>query len=1088
MDAYQKNQKEKPTVYFSNRLESLAEALGETLFKKGQDPFCKRVVLLPNHSLKLYLSSFFARHPKWNISAGVEYKTLLEGTITLLRGEKEERFLSQMGISYIVEGEITKILQGTEDDGLFCELKRYLGKDDFKKIIWTAQELARLFYEYGVFEPKALEKWLLEKGWKQELWKRIFSSDGKWRSLSAALLEVPLGKKERESTVHLFGFTYLPSHFYDFFCRSKAYFYFLSPSEMFWEDLCSDLDRIYLEKKMIGKKIRLEVQEQMSLLIKQTHPLLANWGRAGKALLSRFGETECYLEEEYVSPLAETVLSYVQRSLLDLKDDFEQREISLEDTSLLCLSASSKLREVEILLETLKELMHESSIEPKDVLVLSGNLEGYLPYIHTVFGQKSSPFSYSIHGISSSSFSEQVKAVEFLLSFGEKRFDRDILFQFLSFPSVMKKWEFTPKDLLLLKSLAEKANVLWGICPEHKEKCLKNAWPEEVAEFNLPFEGTWKEGIDRLVLGLAMDLDISLVSLVEWTEAELLGRFIHILHSLKEDLKPIYEKEKKSFKAWAILLEKWLSTYFISSSTIESLLKDVYSLEEEIEGSSSFEMPFMSFKRALDSHFQRKKESFQSSHLNAVKFLSLEMDGIYPSKIICVLGLDEESFPKKELPSCFGETSLIKEIPSSADQSRYLFLQLILHARNSLILSYQRFSTKDQKSQGPSRLIEELLSYIDAQSFFSQSEKKPSEVFTRHHPAMSFSKSYFQEESFCKNSSTLHLAESYYVKEKKQSAPFFVSWQEKKERASLVDFSKIIEIKKIQDFAKNPVRFYFKEVLGVFFDFESSQDKEFFLSPVTKSRIKNLALAGSLDEATFLAKARGELPLGEIGKIGVADLTEELQEWKEGLSFFGLKEEDLFHVEFSDSARHIEKKNKRIICPSLILEIEGMGSIAIQGNLYPVSSKGFLWTGKKKKDDYPLLWPSFLIFMCVAEDLGLEKECLLLNEKKKLSIYVEDPRLLLSKYLKLYVRSLEEPCPVRPEWLSTLLSKSKGDLQKKITPSSYDIGFVDPYDEWIEKRDPTISADHVLEEWKMQWSEVFSLLIEEEKGEVDVDI
>ena len=69
----------RPTVHFSNCLEELAEHLGEELFQTGSDPFAKRLVLLPSHSLKLYLTSFFAGHPKWGISAGITFKTLLSG-------------------------------------------------------------------------------------------------------------------------------------------------------------------------------------------------------------------------------------------------------------------------------------------------------------------------------------------------------------------------------------------------------------------------------------------------------------------------------------------------------------------------------------------------------------------------------------------------------------------------------------------------------------------------------------------------------------------------------------------------------------------------------------------------------------------------------------------------------------------------------------------------------------------------------------------------------------------------------------------------------------------------------------------------
>ena len=37
---------------------------------------------------------------------------------------------------------------------------------------------------------------------------------------------------------------------------------------------------------------------------------------------------------------------------------------------------------------------------------------------------------------------------------------------------------------------------------------------------------------------------------VEWTQTELLGKFIQVLFSLKEDLRPVYQKELKTLTEW----------------------------------------------------------------------------------------------------------------------------------------------------------------------------------------------------------------------------------------------------------------------------------------------------------------------------------------------------------------------------------------------------------------------------------------------------------------------------------------------------------------------------------------------------------
>ena len=1076
-------EKKRPTVYFSNQLEQLAENLGEELWQNGADPFAKRIVILPHHGLKSYLTAFFAKHPNWSVSAGVEYKVLMEGVNSLL-ASGEEKFPSEMALSFAIEQEICTILQEESSCEFFADIRRYIDSEEKgEKVQWIASELAHLFYEYGVFESKALLHFLANKGWKQEIWKRVFSRFPQWNSLSLVLSK----KEGGQGIIHLFGFSHIPSHFYDFFCNFSVKFYFLSPSEMFWEDLCSDRERIYLEKKMEKGRVRLQVQEQLRFFLTKTHPLLANWGRAGRSLLARFGQMECYLEERYQKNHTQGVLGHIQNSLLDLEDENEEkRDLSLDDVSLLCITAPSKLREVEILLQTLQEVMQGSDIEPKDVLVLASDLKSYLPYIHTVFGSKASSFSYSVHGLFSDKDPRQ--GILSFLPMVEARFALESVFTFFSIPSVMNRWNFTEQDLTCLRRWAEKVHVLWGLSLEHKSYCLQKTSPEGSPLLDPIAGGTWEEGIKRLLHGLAFEGSQASIS-IEWTQAELLGRFIHAIEGMKEDLRPIYEEAKKTFSDWVCFLQKWNGTYLTSSKVEEALLRDLETLREDLKEIANFLMPFSSFFRVVENHFQQKKESFQSSHLQAIKFISLEMGSAYPAKVIYVLGCDEESIPRPQKVFCLEESIKYKETPSIPDQSRYIFLELLLHARSSLIFSYPRISSKDQKNQGPCRMIEELFIYLDTRFFFLASKQKPSEVFKRKHPSLSFAKEYFQSGSGHKNFSPLSylLAKSYYQEKKEFFAPFFPSWQRKIEQKKESLQHITVDISKIQDFAKNPVRFYFKEKLGVFFAFSAKEDKEFFLSPIMQRKIIKRALGNTLEDAVNMAKKSGELPLGSLGRVAEKDLLEETAKWQESLQCFGLSEENLFSIELVDGAHKWEKRSDRVVGPPLRIDVEGMGSIAILGHLSYASAKGLLWLGKKKKEEYAILWPSFLIFLCIAEKFGWEKECLFVQEGKSLSICPEDPHKELAKYLKLYFRSLQEPCPIHPKLSMALLESNDDEWKKKMMPSSYDIGFSDPYEQWIEKRDISPCPAHIQKEWKEQWAEVFSLFLQD-VGEDHADI
>lgn len=1060
--------KQRPTAHFSNRLEELALQLGSQLFKQGGDPFEKRIVLLPSHSLKLYLTSFFASHGEWSICAGISFKTLLSGAFEFFSDEDQLSFPSELALSFLIEEEIEQIVQ--KKDPLFSEVEAYLSPFSEAKKIWLSEELAKLFYEESVWEG-GLFTW---KGWKEAISKNVFS---KVKCFSKAL---DAKREEGPISLHLFGFSHVPSHFYEFFSRLGMHVYFLSPSNCFWEDLCSDKERIFLEKKMEGKKVRLQVREQMSFFLKETHPLLANWGKVGRSLLRKLGNTESYLEELYIDPSFENpcILTYLQSDLLDLEP--KKREVSLDDTSILCLSATSKLREVESLFETLQEYrMRYPDLEPKDILVLSCDLEFYFPYIQMVFGSANSSIGYSVHGISLQLIDENSRALTSFFSLAESRFEKAAVLEFFSFPSVMKKGGWSLEDVKKFEEWTQKSHILWGLDFDHKKESMEQNWPENAFKGPISKEGTWEEGISRLLKGLAIDLNcfteelssgdipsIWPISLIEWGDAELLGKFLSTLYSLKEDLKRVFQKEKKEIKEWVFIVQKWLSTYFEMTSATEALSKDLENLQEELEGRLSIKMSFTSFKRAIFSHFQQKKESVQSSHLNTVKFVSMQLGASYPAEIVCILGCDESSFPRNKVESSLRGSKAGKEIPSITEQDRYLFLEMILHARKAFVCSYQRVSLKDQKHQGPSLLIQDLMNELDKSYFFAEASLKPSDQFTRHHPSIAFDQSYFQKQGFSSFSPLSSLsAASYYSEGKKEKEPFSCDLA--------VKGSSFIDIKKLHQFAKDPMKGYFKDSLGIFFNSIGSQEEEFFLSPLSRSILKKESFQKGLDCALLRAKAKGELPFGEIGNLAGEDLKEDLLKWEEHLSDFQVKAEDVFSLEFSLSASQIEKKGNNLVLPPISVKLKE-GSISLVGSIDFVSSKGVLWFGKASKAYYPQILPFLLLLSCLPPQLGIESKVLFLETGKALGLRIQDPLAHLEKFVDLYLRSLKELCLIRPEWSLDFLSKNEEELEKKRESSLSFKGFVDPCEEWFFKRDPLVPIHELSLRWKEDWDAVFS--------------
>ena len=89
-----------------------------------------------------------------------------------------------------------------------------------------------------------------------------------------------------------------------------------------------------------------------------------------------------------------------------------------------------------------------------------------------------------------------------------------------------------------------------------------------------------------------------------------------------------------------------------------------------------------------------------------------------PSKVICLLGMNDRSFPRTSPQLSFDFMAQKPQLGdrSSREDDRYLFLETLISARERLYISYVGQSIKDNTEAPPSVLVSELLDYV-AQGF-----------------------------------------------------------------------------------------------------------------------------------------------------------------------------------------------------------------------------------------------------------------------------------------------------------------------------------------------------------------------------------
>lgn len=290
-------------IYISNSFEELLLCLKRRLFDPALPLFTPKTVVVPSSAMRRAVMLKLAQDPDLKIVAGVQFVTMSQ-VVRGLEGKKIPNFIE---LSLLIQRELQKKEEGA--------LSHYLVSE--RREVELAESLSSLFIHYGIYGGEVLGKW--EKGWQQRLWHALFAPESPWSDPFTKLK----GKEKKRDCFHLFGFSFLPRVYFEYFQERESLFYFVSPCQCFWDD------------------------EEGG-----HHSLLSYLGKGGR-LLSRLFEgrsdtAECYVEREG------NFLHQLQRDMLYLEEERGKQDESVE-----LHAALSKLQEVELLFGHLSSLLQK---------------------------------------------------------------------------------------------------------------------------------------------------------------------------------------------------------------------------------------------------------------------------------------------------------------------------------------------------------------------------------------------------------------------------------------------------------------------------------------------------------------------------------------------------------------------------------------------------------------------------------------------------------------------------------------------------------------------------------------------------------
>ncbi len=176
-----------------------------------------------------------------------------------------------------------------------------------------------------------------------------------------------------------------------------------------------------------------------------------------------------------------------------------------QDRSIVLHASHGPDRQVEVLREVLVGLLADDpTLEPRDIVVMCPDIETFAPLIAAAFGLDTaeSEAEHPGHRLrvrladrSLRQLNPLLAVVSRLVTLADGRMPASALLDLCSSAPVARKFRFTADELDRLQDLVARAGVRWGLDAERRSRY-------GLADFG---QNTWAAGLDRLLLGVAMD-------------------------------------------------------------------------------------------------------------------------------------------------------------------------------------------------------------------------------------------------------------------------------------------------------------------------------------------------------------------------------------------------------------------------------------------------------------------------------------------------------------------------------------------------------------------------------------------------------
>ncbi|MCT7658301.1 exodeoxyribonuclease V subunit gamma [Mycobacterium deserti] len=737
-------------LHRAERTDLLADGLGALLSDPPPDPFAEELVIVPAKGVERWLSQRLSHilgrgTGQDGVCAGITFRnphSLIAHIIGLTTGADRDDPWSPDAMVW----PLLEVIDQSCEEGWCKTLATHLGhfedREDERELrqgrrYAVARRLAGLFASYARQRPQLLIDWENDSDggieqdllWQPPLWRALIGRiDADTPHIRHAktlvtLEESPIDLPERLS---LFGHTRLPSTDIELLealsTHHDLHLWLPHPSDDLWTRLADDH----------GPVPRRDDDSHQSV----DHPLLATLGRDLRELqrsLPVNPRSDDYLPG---GQRPDTLLGWLQSDIAANAVRSKDRRYNVTDRSVQVHSCHGPARQIDVLREVLLGLLaDDTTLEPRDVLVMCPDIETYAPLIVAGFG-----LGDVVHG-AHPAHQLRVKLADRaltqtnpllgvasqLLALAGGRATASEVLNLAEAAPVRARFTFSDDDLDAIADWVREANIRWGFDRDHR------------LPYGVDFvQNTWEFGIDRVLAGVAMSDDSHAwlgntlpLDDVSSNRIELAGRlaeYVGRLHTTVESL-----SGARPLDAWLTALTDGVTALTAvsdddqwQSSQVEREFSDV---RAKAGPRADTLMRLPDVRALLERHLAGRptRANFRTGTLTVCTMVPMRS---VPHRVVCLVGLDDGVFPR--LGVVDGDDVLARE-PMTGErdirsEDRQLLLDAIGAATEKLVITYTGANEYSGQRKPPAVPLVELLDTLDV----TTPEKVRQQVLVEH--------------------------------------------------------------------------------------------------------------------------------------------------------------------------------------------------------------------------------------------------------------------------------------------------------------------------------------------------------------------